>query len=95
MLFLNIIQLLIFAAENNAVITINIPVLKVIGAGLATISVAGTAIGIGIVFGCFMLAYSKRPEMKNELFFYALLGFALSEAIALFGLLMAFIILYA
>jgi F-type H+-transporting ATPase subunit c len=95
MLFLKIFEILIFAAVENPTVICNIPGLKFVGAGLATISVAGTAIGIGIVFGCFMLAYSKRPEMKNELFFYALLGFALSEAIALFGLLMAFIILYA
>ena len=66
MLFLNFIQVLIFAAEN-AGLYLHIPLLKAVGAGLATISVAGTAIGIGIVFGCFMLAYSKRPEMKNEL----------------------------
>lgn len=67
---------------------------KAIGAGMATIGLAGTGVGIGIVFGCLMLAYARRPELKNDLFGFAILGFALTEAIALFALMMAFIILY-
>jgi len=65
-----------------------------IGAGLATISLAGTGIGIGIVFAALILAYSRTPEHAKQLFVYAILGFALSEAIALFGLIMAFLILF-
>lgn len=67
---------------------------KAIGAGLSTIGLTGAGVGIGIVFGCLMLSYGRRPELKNELFGFALLGFALTEAIALFALMMAFIILY-
>ncbi len=67
---------------------------KKIGAGLATIGLAGAGVGIGIVFGAFLLAYSRNTEIKNELFGYTLLGFALTEAIALFALMMAFLILY-
>lgn len=67
---------------------------KAIGAGLATIGLAGAGVGIGIVFGALMLSYSRRPELKKDLFGFALLGFALTEAIALFALMMAFIILY-
>nr|AGA14236.1 ATP synthase F0 subunit 9 [Rhizophagus irregularis] len=47
---------------------------KIIGAGLATIGLAGAGVGVGIV--------------------YAILGFALTEALALFALMMAFLLLY-
>jgi F-type H+-transporting ATPase subunit c len=67
---------------------------KVIGAGLATIGVAGAGIGIGIVFGLFMSAYARNPSLKSELFSYSILGFAFSEATALFALMMALLLLY-
>jgi F-type H+-transporting ATPase subunit c len=68
--------------------------LKLIGAGLATISLAGSGVGIGIVFAALINAYSRTPEHVKQLFVYAILGFALTEAIALFGLMMAFLILF-
>jgi F-type H+-transporting ATPase subunit c len=68
---------------------------KLMGAGLATISLAGAGIGIGTVFGCLMLSISRNPFLIKQLFVYAILGFALTEAIALFGLMMAFLILFA
>lgn len=68
---------------------------KLLGAGLATISLAGSGVGIGIVFGALVLGVSRNPSLTNQLFGYAMLGFALTEAIALFGLMMAFLILYA
>ena len=68
---------------------------KLIGSGLATISLAGTGVGIGVVFGSLILGISRNPTLTQQMFSYALLGFALSEAIALFGLMMAFLILFA
>jgi F-type H+-transporting ATPase subunit c len=68
---------------------------KAIGAGLATISLAGVGMGIGTIFGSYLEAYCKNPSLKDELFKMALLGFALTEAIALFGLLMAFLIYFS
>jgi len=65
-----------------------------IGAGLATISVAGTGIGIGLVFSALIISYSRTPEHNKQLFIYTILGFALCEAIALFGLIIAFLILF-
>jgi len=69
--------------------------LKLIGAGLATISLAGSGTGIGIVFSGLMQSVARNPFLIKQLFIYAILGFALSEAIALFGLMMAFLILFA
>ena len=68
---------------------------KFIGAGLSTIGLAGSGAGIGIVFGALVLGISRNPSLKDELFRMAILGFALTEAIALFALMMAFLILFA
>jgi len=68
---------------------------KFIGAGLATIGLAGAGVVIGTVFGAYVLGTSRNPSLKGELFQIAILGFALTEAIALFALMMAFLILFA
>jgi len=68
---------------------------QVIGAGLATIGLAGAGAGIGNVFGSLVIAVSRNPQEKDELFRLAILGFALTEAIALFALMMAFLILFS
>ena len=68
---------------------------KFLGAGLATIGLAGAGVGIGTVFGALVLGISRNPSLKVELFKLANFGFALTEAIALFSLMMAFLILFA
>lgn len=67
---------------------------KYIGAGLATISLAGSGVGIGIVFNGLLGALARNPSIGKQLFIYAILGFALTEAIALFGLMIAFLLLF-
>ncbi len=67
---------------------------KFIGAGLATISLAGSGVGIGTVFAALVNAMARNPSLSRQLFIYTILGFALTEAIALFGLMMAFLILF-
>lgn len=68
---------------------------KYIGAGLATIGLAGAGVGIGTVFGALVLGISRNPSLKDELFKIAILGFALTEAIALFALMIVFLLLFA
>ena len=65
-----------------------------IGAGLATFGLAGAGIGIGFIFGCLILGSSRNPNIREDLFRMAILGFALTEAIALFALMFAFLILF-
>ncbi|XP_063293400.1 ATP synthase F(0) complex subunit C2, mitochondrial-like [Pelobates fuscus] len=66
---------------------------KFIGAGAATVGVAGSGAGIGTVFGSLIIGYARNPSLKQQLFSYAILGFALSEAMGLFCLMVAFLIL--
>jgi len=62
-------------------------VAKIIGTGLATIGLAGAGVGIGIVFGALILGVARNPSLKGQLFTYAILGFAFSEATGLFALI--------
>lgn len=68
---------------------------KYIGSGIAAAGVAGSGVGIGIIFGCLLQAYARHPALEKKLFSYSILGFALTEAIALFALMMAFLILFS
>lgn len=68
---------------------------KVIGAGLATIGLAGAAVGIGLIFAGLIQGTSRNPSLKDVLFNQAILGFALTEALGLFALMMAFMLLFA
>ncbi|XBH64050.1 hypothetical protein VPH35_117902 [Triticum aestivum] len=77
---------------------------KSIGAGAATIALAGAAVGIGNVLITNMASYmrgvtsslihsvARNPSLAKQSFGYAILGFALTEAIALFSPMMAFLI---
>uniref|UniRef100_A0A2K5NGZ1 ATP synthase lipid-binding protein n=1 Tax=Cercocebus atys TaxID=9531 RepID=A0A2K5NGZ1_CERAT len=65
------------------------------GAGAATVGVAGSGAGIGTVFGSLIIGCARNPSLKQQLFSYAILGFALSEAMGLFCLMVAFLILFA
>jgi len=67
---------------------------KVIGAGLATISLVGAGCGVGLVFSSLLISYSRNPELKADLFQYAILGFALTEAVGLLGIMMSFLLLF-
>jgi len=37
---------------------------------------------------------ARNPSQQRQLFLYTILGFALTEAIALFGLMVSFLILF-
>uniref|UniRef100_A0A7N5P7G0 ATP synthase lipid-binding protein n=1 Tax=Ailuropoda melanoleuca TaxID=9646 RepID=A0A7N5P7G0_AILME len=63
---------------------------KFTGAGTAMVGVAGSEAGTETVFG-----YVRNPSLKQQLFSYAILGFALLEPIGLFCLMVAFLVLFA
>jgi len=68
---------------------------KNIGAGLATIGLVGAGVGVGVVFGSLVVGLARNPQLNQQLFQYAILGFALTEAVGLLALMMAFLILFS
>ena len=68
---------------------------KYIGSGIATFGLAGAGVGIAIVFAALINGTSRNPQLRGQLFQYAILGFALSEATGLFCLMISFLLLYA
>ena len=52
----------------------------------------GAAVGIGNVFSSLIHSVARNPSLAKQLFGYAILGFALTEAIASFAPMMAFLI---
>ena len=67
---------------------------KLIGAGLGTIALAGVGVGIGLIFSSFLNSVSRNPSVAKTIFSYAILGFALTEAVGLFALMIIFLILF-
>ena len=67
---------------------------KLIGAGLAVIGLGGVGAGIGHIFASFISAVARNPAARPEVFPSTMLGFALVEAVALYALLVAFLILF-
>jgi len=63
--------------------------LNLVGYGLAAI---GPAIAVGMIFAAYINGVARQPESRGMLQPIAFLGFALAEALALFGLVLAFIL---
>ena len=67
---------------------------KMIGAGLACAALIGAGVGIGNIFGSYLSGALRNPSAADSQRANLLLGFALCEATGLFGLVVAFIILF-
>ena len=67
---------------------------KLIGAGLAMIGLSGVGIGIGSVFSSLISSVARNPASQPKIFPLTMLGFALVEAVALYVLVIAFLILF-
>jgi F-type H+-transporting ATPase subunit c len=67
---------------------------KLIGAGLAAVGLAGAGVGIGQIFAALVSSLARNPSARDNVFGLAILGFALTEAVAIYGLVIAFIILF-
>ena len=68
---------------------------KALGAGLAVIALFGVGLGIGNIFSTLISTVGRNPSVQQRVFPYAIIGFALVEAVGLFALLIAFLILFA
>ncbi len=50
--------------------------------------------GIGNIFSALITGVARNPASRDRVFGLAILGFALTEAVALYALVIAFIILF-
>lgn len=67
---------------------------KMIGAGLSMFALLGVGIGLGNIFSTLVSSIARNPETGNELFSKAIIGFALTESVALLAFIVAMIILF-
>lgn len=67
---------------------------KALGSGIAVIALAGVGVGIGNIFSALVNSVARNPSARDAVFPLGILGFALTEAVALFALLIAFLILF-
>ncbi|MEX0759959.1 MAG: F0F1 ATP synthase subunit C [Tistlia sp.] len=67
---------------------------KMIGAGLATLGMIGAGLGVGQVWGNYFTAIARNPAAKDEIGANIWIGFAVTEAIAIFSLVVALLVLF-
>ena len=67
---------------------------KMIGAGLAAIGMIGAGIGGGNIWSSLIATVGRNPAAKGDVELYGWIGFAVTEAIALFALVVALIVLF-
>lgn len=68
--------------------------MRYVGAGLAVIGVAGAGAGIGIVVGGAVQAMARNPDFTPTIQTNMILGIAFAEAVAIYALAVALIILF-
>ncbi len=69
--------------------------LKYVGAGLACIAMAGAGIGVGTIFGRYLEAAIRNPSAAPAQFGNLIFGFAVTEALGIFGLVIALVLIFA
>ncbi len=67
---------------------------SLIGAGLAAIGMIGAGIGVGNVWASYIAALARNPAAKDDIGASIWIGFAVTEAIALFALIIGLIALF-
>lgn len=67
---------------------------KLIGAGLAMIGAIGAGAGVGIVVNGAVQGMARNPDASGNLLTNMILGIAFAEAIAIYCLVVALLILF-
>jgi F-type H+-transporting ATPase subunit c len=68
---------------------------KYIGAGIACIGMGGAGVGVGIIFGNYLAGALRNPAAAAGQFSNLIFGFAITEALGIFSLVIGFLLLYA
>lgn len=62
--------------------------LAIVGYGLSAI---GPGVGVGLIFAAYINGVARQPEAQSRLQTIAILGFGLTEALAIIGIALAFV----
>lgn len=72
----------------------DIETVKILAAALALLPILGVGLGLGMIFGSFNNAVARNPQIQGGLFGTLIFGFAVTEALAIFCLGIALLILF-
>jgi F-type H+-transporting ATPase subunit c len=67
---------------------------KLIGAGIACVGMGGAGIGVGVIFGNYLAGALRNPAAAAGQYTNLIFGFALTEALGIFSLLIALLLLF-
>ena len=68
---------------------------KAFAAAIAALPLGAIGLAIGGIFINLIKTIGKNPAARDKVFILGILGFALTESVALFDLLVVFLILYS
>ena len=67
---------------------------KYIGAGIACIGMGGAGVGVGVIFGNYLQGALRNPAAAASQFSNLIFGFAVTEALGIFSLLIALLLVF-
>jgi F-type H+-transporting ATPase subunit c len=67
---------------------------KYIGAGLACLGMGGAGVGVGLIFANYLSGALRNPSAADGQFARLIFGFAVTEALGIFSLLVALLLLF-
>lgn len=73
----------------------NYDAFKYIGVGLCSLGMAGAALAIGNIFGAFFNSIARNPSAAPKLEKYIYIAAGLAEAMGIFAVLLAFLIMFS
>lgn len=68
---------------------------KYLSVGLLSLAFAGAAIGVGLIVSAALNGIARNPSAENSLSKYMFVGAGLAEAMGLFGLVLALLLMFA
>lgn len=68
---------------------------KYLSVGLLSLAFAGAAIGVGLIVSAALNGIARNPSTENSLSKYMFVGAGLAEAMGLFGLVLALLLMFA
>lgn len=68
--------------------------LKYIGVGLTSLGMLGAALGVGNIFAAMLNGIARNPNAEGKLAKYIYVGAGLSEAMGLFALVVALLLIF-